>query len=369
MKKWNYESKTKTSHGYEDVVDLLKKNYTSEIYKQATEQEQEQMINEVFELYRGRNIYPMQYYNKEGIRHEIKKCIDKDVSFDGKLLNLRFNQGGSVCRFLFPNLHEVECKGATNNSMIARFNNDHKLKRAIKLSLSIKKSVTPSEIRTAMELIGGNVATNFKPMNAKALYEYYTPKNGVIYDFSAGYGGRMLGALSSKNNYKYIAVEPNTETYENLLNLGKHIESVTGREKSFNIYKMGSEEFKTKQTNFVDFAFSSPPYFNLEKYSNEETQCYNKYQEINEWLEGYVRPTIKNIYRVLKKEGKYAVNIADFKVGSKNVAFVDEWIKISEEEGFKLINTISMKLTTRKGVGHKGDKKEGIFVFAKKEEF
>lgn len=367
LEKWNYESKTKVSNGYEDVVDYLKNNYTREIYKASTEERQAEMIEEVFNIYRGRNIYPIQYFNKDGVKAEIKKCIDKDVKFDGKTLALKFNQGGAVCRFLFPNLHEVECKGATNNSMIARFNDDHKLKRAIKLSLSIKNSVTPSEIRTAMELIGGNVATNFKPMNAKALYEYYTPKNGVIYDFAGGFGGRMLGALSSKNNYKYIAVEPNTETYNNLLNLGKHIEEVTGRTKSFNVFKLGSEEFKLKKKNFVDFAFSSPPYFNLEKYSDEDTQCYNKYDEVDTWLEGYVRPTIKNIYDLLKQEGKYAVNIADFKVGNKDIAFVDEWIRISEEEGFELINTISMKLTTRKGVGHKGDKKEGIFVFAKKE--
>ena len=365
MKEWNYKSETKVSTGYEDVLPILK-TYTSEKFAIATESEKEAMIEEVFKIYREKNIFPIQYFNEEGVKSEIKKCIDKDVKCDGNTLALRFNQGGALCRYLFPNLHEVECKGATNNSPIARFMDDHKLKRAIKLSLSIKNSVTPSEIRTALELIGGNVATNFKPMNAKALYELYTPKNGVIYDFAGGFGGRMLGALSSKNNYKYIAVEPNTETYENLLNLGKHIESVTGREKSFQIFKIGSEEFKLKTKNFVDFAFSSPPYFNLEKYSDEETQCYNKYNEVDSWLEGYVRPTIKNIYNVLKNDGKYAVNIADFKVGSKEIAFVDEWIRISEEEGFKLINTMSMKLVVRKGVGHnKTDKKEGIFVFEK----
>lgn len=368
-KVWNYKSETKVSNGYEDVIDLLKKSYTSEVFKSESEEEQERMIEEVFELYRNKNIYPIQYFNEEGVKAEIQKCIDKEVGFDGETLALKFNQGGALCRYLFPNLHEVECKGAKNNSMLARFNDDHKLKRAIKLAFKIKSGVTPSEIRTSLELIGGNVATNFKPMNAKALYEYYTPENGVIYDFAGGFGGRMLGALSSKKNFKYIAVEPNTETYENLLNLGSKIEEVTGRKKSFNVFKIGSENFKLKQKNFVDFAFSSPPYFNLEKYSEEETQCYNKYDEIETWLEGYVRPTIKNIYELLKKDGKYAVNIADFKVGGKDIAFVDEWVRISEEEGFELINTISMKLTVRKGVGHnKSDKKEGIFVFAKKED-
>ena len=154
-------------------------------------------------------------------------------------------------------------------------------------------------------------------MNAKALYEYYVPKNGIIYDFAGGFGGRMLGALSSKNEYKYIAVEPCNETYEGLLQLGEHIESVTKRNNSFEIYKIGSEDFDYGKQGFVDFAFSSPPYFNLEVYSDEETQCYNKFNELDLWLEGYVRPTIRNIYKLLKDDGKYAVNIADFKFRNK----------------------------------------------------
>ena len=363
MKNWNYESDKKVSTGYEDVLNLLRQ-YKKEDFEKADEYKKTEMINDVFNIYRSKNIFPIQYFNDEGIKDEIKKCINKEVVFDGNILNLKFNQGSSLCKFLFPNLQEVRTEGENSRTMYKKFYDDHLLKRAIKLSLSIKKSVTPSELRSSMELIGGTVATNFKPMNAKALYEYYAPKNGVVYDFSGGFGGRMLGCLTSKNNYKYIAVEPNSETYENLLKLGKYIESVTGRNSSFEIYKVGSEDFKP-QNNFVDFAFSSPPYFNLEVYSDEDTQCYNKFKELDAWLEGYVKPTIRNVYDILKEEGIFAVNIADFKFRNKNIKFVDEWIKIAIEEGFKLENNISMKLTTRKGVGHKEDKKEGIFIFSK----
>ena len=294
MNKWNYYTTKKSSNGYEEVLNELK-CYTKQRYQALNDEQKERMIDEVFDIYRSKNIFPITYYNNEGVKSEIKKCIDKEVKFDGQVLDFKFNQGGALCKFLFPNLHKVECKNATNNSMYERFYNDHKLKRAIKLSLSIKKSVTPSEVRSSLELIGGNVATNFKPMNAKALYEYYVPENGVIYDFASGFGGRMLGALSSKKNFKYIGVEPCTETFENLQTLGKCIESVTGRENSFEIFKVGSEEFKYNQEECVDFAFSSPPYFNLERYSNEDTQCYNKYNEVETWLEGYVRPTIKTM--------------------------------------------------------------------------
>lgn len=313
MKKieWNFESKNKSSNGYEDFDEVLRREYTRVKYQELNEKEKQKMIDDVFNIYRTNNVYPITYYNKDGIHDEIKKCINKEVSFDGDVLNLKFNQGSSLCKFLFPNLHKVECKGASNNSMYDRFYDDHKLKRAIKLSLDIKKSCAPSEIRTALELIGGNVATNFKPMNAKALYERYVPKNGVIYDFASGFGGRMLGALSSENNYKYFGVEPCKDTYDGLLKLGEHIEDATNKKGIFKIFNCGSENIECPN-GIADFAFSSPPYFNLEKYSDEPTQCYNKFNNIDEWVEGYVRPTIKNIYNILKNDGRYAVNIADF---------------------------------------------------------
>ena len=45
----------------------------------------------------------------------------------------------------------------------------------------------------------------------------------------------------------------------------------------------------------------------------------------------------------MKKEGLYAVNIADFKVGNEQVRFVDEWLKLSKENGFELYGGFSNK--------------------------
>ena len=365
MKSWNYTSASKQSTGYEDVLEELKL-YTKEKYSKEDEVGRKKIQEEVLAIYRSKNIYPITYYNEQGIKSEIQKCINKEVSFEGNVLNLKYNQGQSLCRFLMPNLHGVAVKGANNNDMLSRFYDDHKLKRAIDFCLRFKKSVTPSEIRTAMEMIGGGFATNYKTMNAKALFERYTPKGGTIYDFASGFGGRMLGALTSKNEYNYIAVEPCEETFNNLQVLGRYIEEVTHRKDSYELHMVGSEEFKGEPCS-VDFAFSSPPYFNLEQYSNEDTQCYVKYPTLEEWFDGYVKPTIENIHYMLKDDCYYAVNIADFNVSSKErVEFVDKWIELSVAQGFDHVDTITQKLQSRVGVGHeKGDKKEGIYVFKK----
>ena len=280
--------------------------------------------------------------------------------------------GTGLCRWLFPNIfdtpsaHDLNKKDA--ETQYKKFLNDTYLRRAIKFCYSYKNGCpTPTAVEGGLRLVG-SAPSNFRPMNAKAVYERFCPKGGVIYDYCCGFGGRMLGALSSKNNYKYVGTDPCTETMYHLHQLGEYIEQVTGREDSYELHCCGSEEFKGP-ANSIDFAFSSPPYFNLEVYSDEPTQCFNKFPELNQWLEGFVRPTIQNIKHMLKPGKFYAVNIADFKVGSGQVvAYVDEWIRISTEEGMPLFDTVYLGVTARAGSAEQAAgelKKENILVFKK----
>lgn len=280
--------------------------------------------------------------------------------------------GTGLCRWLFPNLfdtpsaHDLTKKDA--ETQYKKFLNDEYLKRAIKFCYSYKDGCpTPTSVEGGLRLVG-SAPSNFRPMNAKAVYERFCPKGGTIYDFCSGFGGRMLGALSSKNKYKYVGTDPCTETMYHLHQLGDYIEMVTGREDSYELHCLGSEDFRGP-ANSIDFAFSSPPYFNLEVYSDEPTQCYNKFPKLEDWLEGYVRETIKNIYHMLKPGHFYAVNIADFKVGGGGeVAYVDEWKRISSEEGMPLFDTVYLGVTARAGSAEQAAgelKKENIMIFKK----
>lgn len=217
---------------------------------------------------------------------------------------------------------------------------------------------------------------DFKVVEDEDKYCFVVPSHMLVLKYNGrvfvtgncGFGGRMLGALSSKKNFRYVGTDPCTETMYHLHQLGDYIEMVTGRDDSYELHCCGSEVFKGPE-NSIDFAFSSPPYFNLEVYSDEETQCYNKFPELNQWLEGYVRETIKNIKHMLKPGRCYAVNIADFKVGGgSEVAYVDEWIRISTEEGMPLFDTVYLGVTARAGSAEQAAgelKKENILIFKK----
>jgi hypothetical protein len=63
----------------------------------------------------------------------------------------------------------------------------------------------------------------------------------------------------------------------------------------YELLTMGSETYRPKKES-LDFAFTSPPYFDTEKYSNEKTQSYLKYKNINTWKEKFLRKTFENVY-------------------------------------------------------------------------
>lgn len=144
--------------------------------------------------------------------------------------------------------------------------------------------------------------TNFNPVIARKIYERFVPfDDATIFDYSCGFGGRMLGALSSRYRYNYVGVEPYNELYQRLLIFMNWIASTLPHEPSATIYNVGSEVFIPDLIGSVDLSFSSPPYFNYETYTESETQSYIRYPKYEEWLEKFVVETVKNIYMYTKE--------------------------------------------------------------------
>jgi hypothetical protein len=256
-------------------------------------------------------------------------------------------------------------------SLRHRFLNDNKLKAAIKICYKYRdegeKAVMPKSILRALDLTGGGTIQNFKPMNAKAIYEYICPcMFGNVLDFSSGYGGRMLGSMTSKMRYNYTGIDPNTKTFIGLDALGSMLNDL-GLGGGYQMHHTVSEEFDAPHNSF-DAAFSSPPYFNLEIYSDEETQCMNRYTNLDAWFDHYVEPTLSMLNKVLVDDGIYAVNIADYDKGKIKV--VDRWIQLSKKLNFEYVGTLKMMLNVRPGKGNNklenGFKHEGVYLFKKK---
>lgn len=352
--------------GYEPVYDQLD-TFTKEVF----EKDPEGTVDKVFDIYRSINLVPIIYFTEDGLVRAIKEF--KSTSYNSVVndrIGLGNNRGQPLSRFLFPNMMTAEPKGRGSNSLKDRFLDDTKLKRAIRICFEMRegqKLVYPTALRRSLELVTGENIQNFKPQNARAIVEHLCPVLwGNVYDYSAGYGGRLLGIGSSNMNYNYTAVDPNTETVNYLQYFNSLIKQATGVEGT--IIQSVSEDYEPED---VDLAFSSPPYFNLEKYSDEPTQCMVNYTTLDEWFDGYVVPTMTNIHKGLNNDGVFATNIADYKTyGQKEpVEVCERWITTAEKIGFKHTGTIKMMLNTRPGVGNDKlagrEKFEGVYVFTK----
>ena len=65
------------------------------------------------------------------------------------------------------------------------------------------------------------------------------------------------------------------------------------------LHKLGSEDFPPDRNEF-DLCFSSPPYYDPEKYSNESTQSYITFPNKEAWLRGFLGTTLDNCWCGLK---------------------------------------------------------------------
>lgn len=365
---WNFTPVEKISSGYESVDGALRK-LTKEKWAADTDIGKKAIEQEVFDIYRTSNIIPINYYSLEGCVDEIKSIGNKNSGITDKIISTGNTGGQSFCRFWFPNMQEAFTRKNKDVSLRSRFNNDIKLKRAINLCYKYRdegeKSVLPQSIRRALDLVDGGSIQNFKPMNARTIYEYICPMLfGRVLDFSSGYGGRMLGSMTSKMRYNYTGIDPNTKTLTGLTALGNLLTDI-GYGSGFNMNHMGSENFDDTK-NTYDAAFSSPPYFNLENYCDEETQCMNRYTNLDAWFDLYVTPTLTMLHKVLVDDGIYAVNIADY----DDQKIVDRWVALSTALNFKHVDTLKMTLNVRPGKGNNklqnGFKFEGVYLFQKK---
>ena len=195
------------------------------------------------------------------------------------------------------------------------------------------------------------VAT-FSPNLARKIYESYCPKlNGVIYDYSCGWGARLLGALAPRFNYTYYGTDPNSELNVQLNDFAEFITDTLDDDKylpdgtlnprykkRYDIRCQGSEFFVPEWEGKVDVAFSSPPYFNVEKYCEETTQSSTKNDTYEDWVNLFVVPTTQNIWRYVKPGGYCLINLKNLTDAfGGHLAFCD-WVISAVNQGFKLVD-------------------------------
>ena len=309
------------------------------------------------------------YFRRKGFPHyeiqdgEKLRQMDKLISFNELSLldEDKINQSMHGLRLAwsyFPHFWGVRC-GNAKYTPLEIFKDDELFKKTIlqtyKYCLKYEDNkMTMNRIRQSLKVYNGTqVVSNFRPTAAKLIYELFNT-NGVVWDMSCGWGGRLLGALSNFKIKTYIGTEPSTKTYEGLLNIKKDFNHI----KNVEIFKIGSEDYLPDR-NSLGLCFTSPPYFDTEKYSSEETQSYIKYPSEYEWINGFMLDTLKNCYYGLENGGFLVLNIANTSSAKK---IEQGLMNIARQTGFKHIKTMRLILSSISGAGCKY---EPVYVFRK----
>lgn len=215
-------------------------------------------------------------------------------------------------------------------------------------------------IDTAIRL-GGHSIAQFPPQFplpvAQKIIDKYNINNNW-YDFSCGWGTRLLAAMTRSINY--FGTDPNFLLTERLNQLYNDYKENIGLNSIVKIYTQGSEIFIPELNNKMGLAFSSPPYFDVENYQIGK-QSYTPSITYESWINNFLKPTIDNIYKYLIPEGILALNIKN----NSRHKLADDAKKIAQEYNFELIDIELLTNNQRITPDGKINNAENIFIFKK----
>jgi len=251
------------------------------------------------------------------------------------------------------------------------FRDDRLFMQAIERRTKLGNAFSESGLRKILRSFSSTQSvSNFRPTAAAAVYHRLLPeRGGVVWDMSAGFGGRLLGSFACDRVEKYIGTDPSTHAIDGLREMADELvpmaEQLGRRTLEVELHKTGSEDFAPNRNSF-DLCFTSPPYFGWEQYSHEPAQSHKRFPTQDSWLHGFIGATLRNCAHGLKRNGILAINIASV-AAFPNLANI--FLRFAEENGWRLIETLQLQLSKMVGLKHLGKgmfKTEPIFVFKKK---
>lgn len=169
---------------------------------------------------------------------------------------------------------------------------------------NLAQGKTPEKARYAVFRLYYGAIHGFKPLVAKWLYCTYHPRVAVL-DFSAGWGGRCLGAMAL--GIPYIGIDTNKDLRPAYERMAKELDPESNSKVSMRFQDAAATDFSRFK---YDMVFTSPPYFKtvrpIEGYAHMPD-----YKDRADFNARFLFPVVRNTYSNLARGGTYALNIPD----------------------------------------------------------
>ncbi|MCZ2224542.1 MAG: hypothetical protein LC122_13035 [Chitinophagales bacterium] len=316
----------------------------------------------LFNFYRT-NGFPYPKYSDDDLIKDfyLLKKLDINTIKNDKIFSPVNYSGLNIFRHFSEQFFEVKSGYDNKPSMVEGFNDDKILLNTIRNRIAGDHTICGNMIRQGLAN-SFNVfkASTFNPGIAKAIYQMYAKDGDIIYDYSMGFGQRMLAALALPFSVKYIGVDPMERTIANNCEMFNHMKEICPNIKNeVDMVLCGSEEyFPEELKGKVNLAFSSPPYYKLEIYeenlsqANSDSYC----NFINIWW----KKTCENINNLLTDDGIFLLNMAEEVDG---FFILEDMCEIIKRNNFKEIDRYFIKLNKNNSFHGGKEKLEPIIVF------
>lgn len=340
-----------------------------QLYQQGDLNKRKQIVELLFQYYR-KNGFPHNFLTNEQKENRMNRIVSsKNVLISDD--NLQMNHQG-IDLANYYHLHMMEAHYSRGeNSPMETFNNDEKLKDCINRWLELEKIPNHAGMRRILKTRNGTRGvSNFKPVIAKFIYDNYCPQNGKVLDPCAGYGGRLAGCIASDRNIFYHGIDPNGLTAVGNMKMANYFSTqydiLEQRVHNYRFrFDLGcAEEIMPTLKEEYDIIFTSPPYFNVEIYSQDSNQSYNRYKKYCLWLQNFLYNIVDESKRLLKSGGYLILNIKN----TDKYKIADDLCAYCKHEFWDLEKTYHMRLANNEfnRNGKKTHHTEPIFVFRKK---
>lgn len=248
----------------------------------------------------------------------------------------QFKPGMKLCQHFCPNFWDIE--SATGKSFATAWQDPVVMDKVREWGLQGMSQLWLSWVRRAVFMAAGLPNSSYyRPHFSKQVIGMTGKPHGVLYDPCAGWGGRMLGTLAA--GWDYHACEPNPTTHANLARMYDFITDRINTPTQSTIRLQGAETFDVATIGPVDIVLTSPPYFNLEVYTHDTEQSYNRHSTYDAWRDGWLTPLINHCLDNLKVEGISAWNVMN--VGKLDLS--GDVIKAHSERGWVLFDTVGFQ--------------------------
>jgi hypothetical protein len=237
-------------------------------------------------------------YSLDDIKKDLINLFEKShekLSMNSKIGNKFVNYFTAPERFIVKSKRGISFYEFINN--INKYNKPQYFKNFIKYAMETGNKSKITAYYDFFRLYFGTVSI-FKPVIAINIYKKFKPQS--VLNPCLGWGGTMVGASAlGIPNFIGIDINKNNEpAYNKMIKICNTLSNTK-------IKIIIKDAIKVDYSKFdYDMVLTSPPYYNIEIYSNQIAQ-----ENKDEWDKNFYIPLYTKTYKNLKNGGYFIINI------------------------------------------------------------